>query len=433
MRPHRWLLVLLAALYLGFATAYALVVPYWNAPDEPAHFNYVRFVAEHRGLPELRPGDWDAAYLERLKLAQFSPDQPIDGIAYESHQPPAYYVGGAIIYGLSSLIGFPTPLALRLYSTLLGLIGLLLMYQLGRELFPNDHLVALAGTGFAALIPMRSFIYASVNNDALAELVVTATLWLVLRLLGREVTRPRLLQLGLLLGLVLLTKLTSYLALVVAVVGLACGRVGCSGPKVLSLPGQLGAVLGTALAVAAPWLIRNIWIYGLADPLGLRRHDLVVAGQPLTEHSLDAVRFYFVASFRSFFAQFGWMTIVVDHRIYLVFLLLCCLAALGLVLWGICLTRHRAVTTRQLISITLMTCAVLLAIAASMYFNLTYLQPQGRYLFPAMAPIALLMARGLRELMAPRHAPALFAVTGCALVALNYLCIQWYVRPYFAS
>src|SRR5262245_2414668 len=83
---------LIAWLYLALAWLYALNTPPWQVPDEPAHYNYVRALAEHAALPVLQPGDYDQTYLEKIKREKFPPSLPIDSIRYEAHQPPSYYL-----------------------------------------------------------------------------------------------------------------------------------------------------------------------------------------------------------------------------------------------------------------------------------------------------------------------------------------------------
>ena len=58
-RPAGWLW-LVVVLYLALATAYAVYTPAWQAPDEPAHYNYVRYLAEEHRFPVLKAGDFPA-------------------------------------------------------------------------------------------------------------------------------------------------------------------------------------------------------------------------------------------------------------------------------------------------------------------------------------------------------------------------------------
>jgi hypothetical protein len=53
MRPRRIILLVILALYVILGVLYAVRTPPWQAPDEPAHYNYVRFVPTTGGFPVL--------------------------------------------------------------------------------------------------------------------------------------------------------------------------------------------------------------------------------------------------------------------------------------------------------------------------------------------------------------------------------------------
>ena len=50
-RRERAGLALILVLYLGLAALFATLTPAWQAPDEPAHYNYVRYLAEKTPFP----------------------------------------------------------------------------------------------------------------------------------------------------------------------------------------------------------------------------------------------------------------------------------------------------------------------------------------------------------------------------------------------
>src|SRR6202162_3997951 len=116
LRASRLVLVLILIVYVWLGSLYAVHTPAWQVPDEPAHYNYIRAIVEQRALPVLQPGDYDQAYLERLKAELFPPDLPVTGIRYESWQPPLYYLLAAPIFAATggSLV------AVRLFTLLLG-------------------------------------------------------------------------------------------------------------------------------------------------------------------------------------------------------------------------------------------------------------------------------------------------------------------------
>jgi len=100
--------------YLVVGALYAALTPPWQAPDEPAHYNYVRYLAENRRLPVLQMGDYPHDYLEEIKAAKFPATMSIDPIRYEFYQPPLYYVlAGSSAAGSSPSASSPSSSARR--------------------------------------------------------------------------------------------------------------------------------------------------------------------------------------------------------------------------------------------------------------------------------------------------------------------------------
>ncbi|HEY2595724.1 MAG TPA: hypothetical protein VGK33_17670, partial [Chloroflexota bacterium] len=132
--------------YAFLAYGYLRLTPVWQNPDEPAHYNYVAFVAETSGLPELRQGDWDSALLERLKNGTLQPGDSIRAIRYESWQPPLLYLLAAPVYRLGPT-GDPAQVLprLRALDAVFGAITLVIAYSIARHVFEP---------GLAAAVPL---------------------------------------------------------------------------------------------------------------------------------------------------------------------------------------------------------------------------------------------------------------------------------------
>ena len=213
-RTEYALLGALLLAYLVLGALFAVRTPPWQAPDEPAHVNYVRQLVAGQ-WPIIAPGDWDQAYLSQIVGAEFAPGLPVDGITYEDWQPPLYYLLQTPVYALTG--GSLT--AMRLLSVALGAGVVALAYVVGRAVFGRVA-PALAVAAFVAFLPQHLAILGSVNNDALSELIIAAILALLvtpwptsLPVGGIEegLSRRRLLALGLLLGAGFLTKGQAYL------------------------------------------------------------------------------------------------------------------------------------------------------------------------------------------------------------------------------
>ena len=462
VRSKNWLIVLIIAAYLVTGILYAVKTPPWQAPDEPAHYNYIKYLAENYRLPVLQMGDYPHDYLEEIKARRFPPEMSIEPLRYEFHQPPLYYVLAAVVYKLFAGKLLP----LRLFSVLLGCCLLWVAYRIAKEIFPGDEALALGTAAFVAFVPMHIAITAAVNNDTLAELILAGILWMLVRYVreGGEGTETRFLEssvpktraiastfdapgrtvkqknlvslligLGVLMGLGLLTKITTLVALPLILVAIiAKGRWFDQGRKSdftrrYLLPATCSLL--PALFLALPWFVRNAVVYGGLDILGMQRHDAIVVGQPRTAEwlaQLGTARFaqdFIITTFRSFWAQFGWMGILVDQRIYLMLALLCAVVGLGLALFFATNYTNFTNLSQKRMALGLLALSAIFTLLSYLWYNLKFVQHQGRYLFPALIPLGLAFALGLREILAKGNAKAtaLLFLAGTLILAAKGL------------
>ncbi|MGD9046804.1 MAG: hypothetical protein PVF77_02010 [Anaerolineae bacterium] len=431
-RSRRWLLPAIMLVYLILGTLYAVHTPAWQAPDEPAHYNYIQYLAEQRRFPILKLGDYPAEYLEEIKAAHFPPEMSIAPIRYEYHQPPLYYLLAVPVYRLSGTL-FPGNLLLplRLFSVALGALLLLVVHWVVQALAPGRPGLALGAAAFVAFLPMHLAMTAATNNDTLAELLLATLLLLSIRYLKlgdspedqREGTRLLVLM-GVTTGLSFVTKSSIYVALPLVLLAIALKQFWLDGSSVgRGLKAGMIYLL-PAIALGLPWWLRNIALYGDLDFLGLGRHDQVVVGQLRTaefvaQHGAGPlIGDFFLTSFRSFWGQFGWMGVLVDQRIYQAMAILSALAVIGFAIWAARIWRNcQAFPRWQWAAGSLLAVLGLLALASYVWYNLQFVQHQGRYLFIALIPISLVAALGWREVLRrERGWPLAAALLGGAVV-----------------
>lgn len=437
---------------LVFGVLYAVRTPHWEAPDEPAHYNYVRVLAETGTFPVLQQGDYDQAYLEEIKSEKFPPELSVDAIRYESHQPPLYYVLATPFYLAARGLNLDIVLVVRLLNVVLALGLSLVAFQVFGLVFPENPLLRLAGVGILATLPMNIAVNAAINNDTLAEFIVAVILWIsLLRLHGSLMPRRFILLGGLTYGAALLTKTTIYSAaalLVAAEIGYQL--IGQRVEWLRTLPNRsvnlmravgktLLSLFGIALVLSVLWFVRNASLYGVTDLFGLGRHDAVVVGQTTTAQWLatnglrNTVIDLFAISFKSFWAQFGWMGVLVSDRIYAFFFVFTAASSLGALLMLARLWRNRKLLKPEVRwTWLLLGLLLVLVIAADAYYNLKFFQPQGRYLFPALIPIAAFWSAGLYELLNARYARYLYALLYVVMLGLDYICLAWFIVPQLA-
>jgi 4-amino-4-deoxy-L-arabinose transferase-like glycosyltransferase len=450
------LLALIVAVYCILGVAYATETPKWQVPDEPAHYNYIVYLADTWRFPVLQMGDYPHEYLEKIKAARFPPDMSIAPLRYEFHQPPLYYVLAAALYKGAGFLGVEGQfLALRLFSVALGCILLLVAYATLKEIFPDSEFLALTATALVGTVPMHIAMSAAINNDTLAELVLAVLVWLCIRGLKRGLSWRHAVLLGLLLALALLTKTTIYLPSVLCIVLTLAVRASFQGRR---LPvQQLGVIFGLGM-LSCWWFIRNALTYGNLDLFGWQRHDSIVSGQPTTTQWIGryglskVIHDFFVTSFHSFWAQFGWMGVLVDSRIYLLLGIVSIALGLGFMLSVARVLRDpQRLTAVQYWALALMLLIFVLVAAGHLWYNLKFVQHQGRYLFPALVPIGLAFALGLQEWASiaallgsrlrglkrvsgslPSATKALaFSLFYAGFVALDLVCLYRFIVPYF--
>ena len=426
------LLAITALLYLFLGWRYTVQTPRWQVPDEPAHYNYIRQLAENQRFPVIEMGDWDSEYQQQLLDSGFDPQVTgeIHRIEYEDHQPPLYYIVGAIFYRLSD--GDLT--TLRLYSLLLGLGAVLAAFFVVNQLFPAP--IALITAAVVAFIPQNLSMLSGVNNDAMAELVAGWTFYTIVWYLRqdgearlRDVIFP-----GVMVGIAMLTKNTIYFVAGIAVLAilLKARRMGWNwqtGAK------QLIVFLIPALLMGSLWWVRNLDVYGGTDFLGLQRHDEVAAGQLQTDdyirnHLNGSKTQYFKnmvdETFHSFWGQFGWMAVPMATRVYRILLLVCIAALTGIVIHAWREHWIKSLDSVQRETLLLFVLSMLLVLAAYILYNLQFKQFQGRYLYPALIPFAFWLAVGITgwtNLAAIRFAPLRWGFVPMILVMAIF---AWY-------
>jgi 4-amino-4-deoxy-L-arabinose transferase-like glycosyltransferase len=406
---------MLLLLYLGLALAHAHLVPtgetgYQNAPDEAAHVVYARVVASGH-LPTQRT-------------------MASDPHGYEWHQPPLYYCLAACFVPLGER-------EMRLASILCGLAGILLIYQAGRLLFPNDPLLATVAAGIAALTPGHIAITSTVNNDTLLEVCFSGALLILIGALRSGFTTARAIWLGIALGAAILTKLTGLLLLpVLALALLLLWRAG-EAPRLL-LRGAAWTVL-MALTISGWWFVRNRQIYG--EWLPLHAFQQAFGG---TAQARDIVaelggswgRYLLLVTqwtFQSFWAAYGspqtartGVPLFLPAQLYLLMAGVCLASLVGLA--RLHLRRRTAFTETQRLALCLLFATILVVTLAFLAFILRYFQTQGRYLYPAMLAICLVLALGWKAVFPPRYTPLACGML-LALLAAMALGLLRYVAP----
>lgn len=404
---------ILALIILGFLIIggqYAARTPAWQNPDEPAHYNYIAQVADHGCCPVIEPSDWDAAELEALKSEGFPDDADLSGVTYEDWQPPVYYILASPIFNASKGDLF----AVRLVSLVFGACAIAAAYWVVHRLFPRHQVLALATAVFVAFVPQHIAVLSSINNDSLALLELSILLVIAVGYVGNptfidydgklcpfdESQRPHAAAMGGFLGLILITKLTPVLPAAVIILLAIAWRWRIEGRSAQWLIEQLFWGFGLGAIIGGTWWVRNITVYGFPDILGFDAHNTAVVGQPRTAEAVaesgqaaywgDLLR----TTYHSFFGQFGWMAVPMQPRDYLLIGAFLIWALIGLILLMTWFYNLWTLAPQQRAGVWILIATMVATILVFLYYNMTFVQFQGRYLFGMLIPLGLTVAAG---------------------------------------
>lgn len=238
--PRPLLLLLAAVALLG--VTWALIVPPWQSPDEPAHFSYAQGLGEGLELPGDEPGqifsteqelaadrsnslqtagslfsqpEWSAAERERWELAdeRLAAGARSDAGAGNPARsnPPLYYAYEAVPYVAASGGDiFSRLYVMRVASMLFLLVAVVATWHLVGELLGRRSVLQLVGASIVGIQPMAVFISASVNPDGLLIAMFATTMLLGVRVLRHGMTLPRGVALCAVVAAGVLTKGTAY-------------------------------------------------------------------------------------------------------------------------------------------------------------------------------------------------------------------------------
>jgi len=430
-------LLLLVFIHLALGGVYAIETPVFEKPDEPWHYAYVEYIIEHKSLPPL------------------SPNKSINPALQIAAHPPLYYVASAALVKLSGLNSkvpvlknnpfnwyiwpndnrnccihyhieeykiksfWPTYL-LRFFSLLLSIGAIIAAYRMA-HLLKLGRSEKLAAAALVSLNPQFLFISSSVSNDALEAALSAIGIWLLMRAVTNTEKDSPWILFSLVSSVAVLTKNSGFTLIITGLIVSISINVTKRNIKrafVLAL-----YILSVALVITGWWYFRNLLLFN--DPLGTKLHELFYGrNQPLTLKEM--INRWFLIE-RSFWGEFGWGGILLPKEMYTVTRIGEILGIVGL---GISLLHTEKQKRKMQVALLLLFSTIV--IITYIWWTRHILAPYGRLLFPALAPIMILLTIGLKKVS--KYALALFTVwIGVMAVISPHYINKAYARPKIIS
>ena len=412
--------IVLAHFALALTTSFFMLLGY--APDEPRHFAYVRWLAQHHSFPP--------------------PDERLSGGAHSLH-PPLYYVLMLPVYWAFSSLGDAAAMrAMRCVAPFFGVAALCLLVPVVRKAMAGRRGMTLFTLSLIAFWPQLLVCVAMVNNDAAA--VLMSALLVNVVLVQRWDSRVSSAALwGAVLGLASLAKFSNFLAggpTVAVALAIAHGKHFYRREEFWKA-GFLAAVC--CLAVCGWWWVRNLLVYGAVNPYpaipilppGLTPLEAVLSGHAwrLFLRALNGL-------WASTWPAIDWAPAGLLPAILLLLRLVTVLALAGALVWMWRLARRQITLTRDQMAAVLAPAAGYAAMFLALLYVATFKHAgtyrNGRYLMPFVAGLAITMGLALEQICPPRLRPwaaGALVVFFLALTAVGWYHLATYWNPLILS
>ncbi len=428
LNERRWVAGIIL-LYALFAVAYSVLMPIWEAPDEPAHYHLAWRLARFGPFPTLREN-------------------------YEADQPRAYYyLGSLVIRGLDRinprLSDYYLPheyttsmlipvrrfdwnqsnyrfllgvYVLRWINIAFGACALWLAWRAFLIVAPGMLTLRLAALALAAFTPQYLHIMSSVSNDPLGALAGALLFYLAVRMASTGPGRLYWVSIPLAIILPLMTKLT--------VLPVSLALLLTAGWQMIRSPKHRKQLAILGLTAAGVLLI----VFAIS-PVILRTAEYEISWRLLNFRPDASSPKYIVYISKqiiwTYWGRLGWMAIALPAPI------LAGLCGFGLI--GMMISAWKLIRARSNFpqfgawAVTWLTS--ILTAGAVMKNGLITSASQGRFLFPAIGALSLLMVSGWHAIVpAPyqRWLPLIVInlMLLCTLILWQFGVLPVYFQPF---
>lgn len=407
-------MIVVLAGFILLALAASIINPLHEATDELRHYRFVRYIVQAHALPV----------------------QGEDGCSLQGHHPPLFYLLGAVAsagvdtgrdvcytppenpfwnyrywevgsdnknqYLHYADEAFPwrgEALAahiIRAVNVLIGAGVVWMTWLIGRAIWPERPYLALGSAAFVAFNPMFVYMAGAINNDVIAALSGSAVTLACVRLLRDEkgLSRRWGVILGILYGLALMSKF-NLAAIAVLIEAAVIYVAWCKKQWRLWLEVNL-LITGLTLLIAGWWFVRNQILYG--EPTGVQRLTELWGVRNPAE-SWGVAIFELPYAWSSLWGRFGYGQVPLPDGIYKGLWWVTAVAFIGLLLP---LIRRQKAELRQSglpLLFLLLTVGLFFTVLFS-YLLISPAGPMGRFFFPALPALAVLIFYGLSRWLA---------------------------------
>jgi 4-amino-4-deoxy-L-arabinose transferase-like glycosyltransferase len=381
---HKHILVTILVLALLLRIIFAIIVPIFEKPDEKAHFEFIEYISTYKKLPV----------------------QEVTNPTAEFFQPPFYHFSVSFILSFIKTFTnnvFYQVVLLRLPSVFFSILTLCLIYKISSLIFKNKAL-NLGILAFAAFLPSHANFNSNVTNANFADFLSTLILYLLLVILIKGENYKKILLLGLIAGISLITRLS----IIPVIIAIPFAFIVKYYPDIKKAIKPVALIAIIALLISSWLFVRNINLYG--DFLGVNAMNR--ASPPdIIKFDLSFIARLLGWTFVTFWASFGrtnnvfignltsQVGIVIFIITHLILLLITLSSIYGLYIFYKKYKENKNILNNNQKKSFLILIFYLTVLSFSFVsFNIYDFQPQGRLFFPAISAISIFFTLGIYNL-----------------------------------
>lgn len=381
-----------------------LIIPYNGANDEYLHYGVARFIADENRLPVYNKDDYMKSWCEEIRTSQMHKmiTTSVCQSSYSIFPMPSYVISALFIKFIDTDVPYRYIFA-RLPNILYFITFLLLTWATLKKVFVFENTRKIAFISIV-LIPQIIFINAYVNSDGFSLMIGTFVVYMWFKIFNEGLMWKNIILGSIALGFLASTKYNYFILFPGTAIFILSSSKQLGWKKIITF--SFAALLGVAI-LSGWWYARNYFLYG--DALGFstvkKTFEILAPNQSaLADLGYNSFATLFGTnwsewSFKSFFAVFGWTSITLPNIFYGAIFLFVALSFFG---WLFHCVEIKNISKKILFKKSPLYLAFFFTITASIWLSLwtsvyNDFQPQGRYLFPAVIPIMIVIIKGIQR------------------------------------
>lgn len=431
-RDKKFIIILLLSSFLLYL-AWSIIIPFNHAPDEFLRFDIVNFIYKYKSLPIT--GDNRLVY-------------DVHGITYASTPYLPYMISAVIGIIVKDIMKINVELfrIARIVSVLSGVGAVYFSWLIGNKVFKNSVAKYLFPV-MLAFMPQFAFVCSYTNQDSFTIFLSSMMIYLWIQGIESKWSMKIVIKVGIVSGMILLAYLNGYSILIATLFLFLFTYKNKISKEFVK---KVVVALGIAFIISGWFFVRNAYYYH-GDIIGRKETTLVSEQRGLPQYKPSTMNTlhkqglgfthlifdysWLATTFKSFWAEFDYMSISVSYKYYFLMLIITIISFMGISYKFISIKKEGNLALVEKSFYMALVVLILTSFLLHCYYSIYEdFQAQGRYVFPGLIAIILMMCKGIEEVISEKFKKLVYILGGLFFVTFNLyvlfgiLFVHYYVK-----